>query len=165
MKHSNPEYAEKIRANFFETEKRVEETMRETAECQKAAPLRYDVRFAAERSREEESIRDLEGELARLSPAERNADAYISTRILDSKQPSPEPDCSCIVDADFPDARRLVTENPDYYDKNFPPTAIQLILVDFRLFEGLSEHSWCYAAYERVRDGLDYSALAAMLQK
>jgi len=69
------------------------------------------------------------------------------------------------VDADFPDARRLVTENPDYYDKNLPPSAIQLILVDFRLFEGPGKISWHHAAYERVRNGLDYSALAAMLQE
>ena len=165
MKQSNPEYAEKIRANFFETEKRVEETMRKTAERQKAAPPRYDARLAAERSREEKCIRDLEGELARLSPDERAAPAYVSTRIFDSKQSSPGRDCSCIVDADFPDARRLVTENPDYYDKDLPPSAIQLILVDFRLSELTSGRRWHRAAYERVRDSLDYSALAAMLQE
>ena len=165
MKQSNAEYAEKIRANFFETEKRVEEALRETAERQKAAPPRYDARLAAERSREEKCIRNLEGELTHLSPAERAAPAYISTRIFDSKQSSPGRDCSCIVDADFPDARRLVTENPDYYDKNLPPSAIQLILVDFRLSELPSGIRWHRAAYERVRDGLDYSALAAMLQE
>jgi len=166
MKQSNPEYAEKIRANFFETEKRVEKTMRETAERQKAAPPRYDARFAAERSREEKCIRDIKAELARLSPAELAAPAYVRTRTFDSKRSSPEPSCSCIVDPDYPEAIRLVTENPDYYDKDLPPSAIQLILVDFRLFEGhdkSARHRPLY--YERIRDGLDYSALAAMLQE
>lgn len=165
MKQSNPEYAEKIRANFFDTEKRVEEALRYTAERQKATPPRYDARFAAERSEEEKCIRYLEGELARLSAAERAAPAYISARIFDSKQSSPGRDCSCIVDAHFPDARRLVTENPDYYDKDLPPSAIQLILVDFRIFEGTDRLPWHRAAYERIRDGLDYFALAAMLQE
>jgi hypothetical protein len=167
MKQSNPEYAEKIRASFFDTEKRVEEALRYTAERQKAAPPRYNERFAAERSGEEKCIRYLEGELARLSPAERAAPAYISLNVSNRKQSSPDLDCSCIVDADFPDAIRLVTENPDYYDQALPPSAIQLILVDFSNFEGSVRvyPPWRHAAYERIRDGLDYSALAAMLQE
>jgi len=167
MKQSNPGYAEKIRANFFDTEKRVEESMRDTAKRQKAAPPRQNARLAAERSTEERCIRHLEGELARLSPAERAAPAYISLSIPNMKKSSPERDCSYIVDADFPDARRLVTENPDYYDQTLSPSAIQVILVDFSNFEGSVRvyPPWRHAAYERIRDGLDYSALAAMLQK
>ena len=71
------------------------------------------------------------------------------------------------MDADFPDATRIVTENPDYYDPALPPSAIQLILVDFSYFEGSVrvKPPWRQAAYERIRDGLDYSALAAMLQE
>jgi len=165
MKGSNPEYAEKIRANFFEMEKRVERTMRDTAERQKAAPPRYNARLAAERNREEKCIRYLEGELARLSPADRAAPAYISGKILDMKRPSSEPVCSLVVDGNFPGATRIVTENPDYYDPTFPPSAIQLILVDFSNFEGSVRVSppWRHAAYERIRDSLDYSAFAAML--
>jgi len=165
MKGSNPEYAEKIRANFFEMEKRVERTMRDTAERQKAAPPRYNARLAAERSREEKCIRYLEGELARLSPADRAAPACISGKILDTKRPSSEPVCSLVVDGSFPGATRIVTENPDYYDPTFPPSAIQLILVDFSNFEESVRVSppWRHAAYERIRDSLDYSAFAAML--
>jgi len=167
MKQSNPEYAEKIRANFFDTEKRTEETMRNTAERQKATPPRYNTRLAAERSREEKCIRHLEGELARLSPAERGAPAYISLKIPNMKKSSPELVCSYIVDANFPDARRVVTENPDYYDQALPPSAIQVVLVDFSNFEGSVRvyPPWRHAVYERIRDGLDYSALAAMLQE
>ena len=165
MKGSNPEYAEKIRANFFEMEKRVERTMRDTAERQKAAPPRYNARLAAERNREEKCIRYLEGELARLSPADRAAPAYISGKILDMKRPSSEPVCSLVVDGNFPGATRIVTENPDYYDPTLPPSAIQLILLDFSNFEGSVWVSppWRHAAYERIRDSLDYSAFAAML--
>jgi hypothetical protein len=167
MKQSNPEYAEKIRASFFDTEKQVEKALRYTAEHEKAAPSGYNALLAAERSNEEKCIRYLEDKLARLSPAERAAPAYISLNVSNRKQSSLDSGCSCIVDADFPDARRLVTENPDYYDQALPPSAIQLILVDFSNFEGSVRvyPPWRHAAYERIRDGLDYSALAAMLQE
>ena len=167
MKQSNREYAEKIRVSFFDTEKQVEKALRYTAEHEKAAPSGYNELLAAERSNEEKCIRYLEDKLARLSPAERAAPAYISLSVSNRKQPSPDSGCSCIVDADFPDARRLVTENPDYYDQTLPPSAIQLILVDFSNFEGSVRvyPPWRHAAYERIRDGLDYSALARMLQE
>jgi len=167
MKQSNPEYAEKIRANFFDLEKRVERTMRDVAERQKAAPPYNNARIEAERRGVDKCIRYLEGELARLSPADRAAPAYVSLKTLDPKRPSPEAGCSHVVDADFPGATRIVTENPDYYDPALPPSAIQLILVDFSNFEGSVrvDPPWRHAVYERIRDGLDYSALAAMLQE
>ncbi len=167
MKQSNPEYAEKIRGNFFDLEKRVERTMRDVAERQKAAPPYNNARIEAERRGVEKCIGYLEGELARLSLADRAAPAYVSLKTLDLKRPAPEPGCSLVVDADFPDATRIVTENPDYYDPALPLSAIQLILVDFSNFEGSVRVAppWRHAAYERIRDGLDYSALAAMLQE
>ncbi len=167
MKRSNLEYAEKIRANFFDLEKRVEQTMRDVAERQKAAPPYNNARIEAERRGVEKCISYLEGELTRLSPADRAAPAYVSLKTLELKRPSPEPGCSHVVDADFPDATRIITENPDYYDPALPPSAIQLILVDFSNFEGSVRVAppWRHAAYERIRDGLDYSALAVMLQE
>jgi hypothetical protein len=166
-KRSNPGYAEKIRANFFEFEKSVERTMRDTAERQKAAPPHKDPRLEAERRGFDKCIRYLEGELARLSPADRAAPAYVSVRALDLKTPSREPGCSLVVDANFPDATRIVRENPDYYNAALPPGAIQVIVVDFSNFEGTIRVTppWRHAVYERMRDGLDYSALAAMLQE
>jgi hypothetical protein len=165
MKPISPEVAEKIRANFFDVEKSVERTFRDAAERQKAAPPPKDRRGKALRRGVEKCIGYLEGELARLSPADRAAPAYVSLKTLDLKGPSP-PGCSLVVDADFPDATRIVQENPDYYDSALPPSAIQLILVDFSNFEGRVRVSppWRHAAYERIRDGLDYSALAAMLK-
>ena len=167
MKPSNTEVAEKIRANFFDLEKRVEGTMRDVAERQKAAPPYNNARIEKERRGVEKCIGYLEGELARLSPADRAAPAYVSLKTLDMKQPSPEPGCSHVVDADFPGATRIVTENPEYYDPALPPSAIQLILVDFSNFERSVRVAppWRHAAYERIRDGLDYSALAVMLQE
>ena len=46
-------------------------------------------------------------------------------------------------------------------------SAIQVILVDFSNFEGRVKIAppWRHAAYERLRDGLDYPALAAMLKE
>jgi len=167
MKQNYPEYAEKIRLNFFDTEKSTEKTMREIAERQEGETPRYKADLAKELITEKNCIRYLEDELNRLSPAERTAPAYISLKSPDSKQSSPELDCSCITDADSPDAIRIVTENPDYYDKALPPNAIQLILVDFSNFEGSVPvyPPWRHAVYERFRNGLDYSALAAMLNK
>jgi hypothetical protein len=166
MKQSNPEYAEKIRTNFIDLEKRVERTMRDVAERQKAAPPYNNARIEAERRGVEKCVSYLEGELARLSPADRAGPAYVSLKTLDVKGLSP-PGCSHVVDADFPGATRIVTENPDYYDPALPPSAIQLILVDFSNFEGRVKIAppWRHAAYERIRDGLDYSALAGMLQE
>ncbi len=166
MKPISPEVAEKIRANFFDLEKSVERTFRDAAERQKAAPPYKDPRGEALRRGVEKCIGYLEGELARLSAADRAAPAYVSFKTVDLKGPSP-PGCSCIVDSDFPDATRIVKENPDYYDPALPPSAIQLILVDFSNFEGRIRVAppWRHAAYERFRDGLDYSALAAMLQE
>ncbi len=167
MKRSNPEFAEKIRANFFDLENRVERTMRDVAERQKVAPPYNESRIEAQRRGVEKCIGYLEGELARLSPADRAAPAYVSLKTIELKRPCPEPGCSYVVDADFPGATRIVTENPDYYDPSLPPSAIQLILVDFSYFEGRVRVAppWRHAAYERIRDGLDYSALAAMLQE
>lgn len=167
MKQSNPEVAEKIRANFFDLEKRVERTMRDVAERQKAAPPPKDPRVEAYRRGVDKCIGYLEGELTRLSPADRAAPAYVSLKTFDLKRPSPQPGCSLVVDVDFPDATRIVTENPDYYDPALAPSAIQLILVDFSYFEGSVrvKPPWRQAAYERIRDGLDYSALAAMLRE
>ena len=166
MKPISPEVAEKIRANYFDMEKSVERTFRDAAERQKAAPPYKDPSGEALRRGVEKCIGYLEGELARLSPADRAAPAYVSLKTLDLKGPSP-PGCSHVVDADFPDATRIVKENPDYYDLALPSSAIQLILVDFSNFEGRVRVAppWRHAAYERLRDGLDYSALAAMLQE
>ncbi len=166
MKPFNPQHAEKIRANHFEMEKKTEKIMREVAERQKTRPPHNKARIEKERQGVETCIGYLEGELARLSPAERAAPAYVSLGTPDRKRPSP-PGCSSVVDTSFPEARRIVKENPDYYDPALPPSAIQLILVDFSYFEGSVRVAppWRHAAYERIRDGLDYSALEAMLQE
>ncbi len=167
MRQSNPEFAEKIRANFFDLEKRVEQTMRDVAERQKTAHPPKDPRVEAYRRGVEKCVGYLEGELARLSPADRAAPAYVSLKGFTLKRPGYDPGCSRVVDSDFPDATRIVKENPDYYDPALPPSAVQLILVDFSYFEGSVRIAppWRQAAYERIRDGLDYSALAAMLQE
>lgn len=168
MKKSNPEYAEKIRANFFTVEKRVEGVMRDMAERQKnSTPDKKKLRLETEQSEADKCVRSLEEELARLSPADHAAPAYISLEAYDRKQPSPNAGCSRIVDAGYPGAIRLVKENPDYYDPSLPPTALQVIIVDFSNFERSVrvDPPWRHAVYERIRDNLDYAALAATLQE
>ncbi len=141
--------------------------MREVAERQKVSPPYNLPRIEAQRRGVEKCIGYLEGELVRLSPADRAAPAYVSLKTFDRKGPIPDPGCSHVVNTDFPGATRIVKENPDYYDPALPHSAIQLILVDFSYFEGRVKIAppWRQAAYERIRDGLDYSALAAMLQE
>jgi hypothetical protein len=166
MKPINAEVAEKIRANHFELEKNVEKTYREAAERQKAAPYKESPTDKALRGNAEKCVGHIEGELARLSTAERAAPAYVSLKVFDQKRPGAEPGCSMVVDAEFPGASRIVRENPDYYDPALSPSAIQLILADFSNFEVSSRlGSWRHATYERIRDRLDYPALAAMLKE
>jgi hypothetical protein len=45
----------------------------------------------------------------------------------------PPAGCSPLVEATAPNARRLVTENPAFYDPKLPPSALQVIVVDFSM--------------------------------
>ena len=98
----------------------------------------------------------LDATLARLGPAQRTEAAYLSMT-----QPRP-PECSPLVDPNTPQARRLVTENPAFYDKNLPPSAIQVIVMSFRSIQ-YPPRMWQHAVIEKLRKGMDYGALANMI--
>ena len=100
--------------------------------------------------------------MARLSPAERAAPAFFE---MDIRRDDRVAQCAWVVDsARYPRARRIVVANPDFFDPALPPTALQLIVVDFEMF--LSGWlPWQRQVGERLRSEMDYAALAALLEK
>lgn len=100
----------------------------------------------------------LQAALAKLGPSERGEAAYISLEPRVNRQE----DCTMLVDANNRYARRLVKENPDFYDKSLPATAIQVIVLDFAGIQ-YPPRSWHHPVVEKLRDEMDYAALAAMI--
>ncbi|MBZ5500392.1 MAG: hypothetical protein LAP85_28695 [Acidobacteriia bacterium] len=163
-KRQDPQLAEQMRANFAKSEELTEKTLRQLAERNKTQPPAMQARRQKERQDAEDCVKYLEGELARLSPADLKADAYVA---LAGRHPLPKAGCSAVVEAGFPDAVRIVTANPHFFDTTLPRTAFQLIVVDFTNFEaaGYPRSGWRHDVYERLREGLDYKALAGLLAK
>jgi hypothetical protein len=163
-KQQNPLLAEKLKANFAKAEEETEKALRQVAERNSKEPPAVQARRQKERQDAEACIEYLEGELTRLSPADRMADAYFA---LPGRRPLPRAGCSAVVERGFPDALRIVAANPRFFDTKLPRTALQLIVVDFTNFELASypRSGWRRDVYERLREGMDYKALAALLAK
>jgi hypothetical protein len=68
-------------------------------------------------------VESLRAELARLTPTERASWAWYK------RDPNGPPAQSGLVPPNTRDARRLVTANPDYFNRSLPRTEIQLITV------------------------------------
>ena len=102
----------------------------------------------------EQELSCLQSALAALTPEQRTSDAYISF--------PPPAGCSPLVEPTARTARRLVTENPAFYDPKLPPSAIQVIVVDFSMILHPGA-PWQRAVVERLRNGMDYQALAALI--
>jgi hypothetical protein len=104
----------------------------------------------------------VEGRLAALSATERAAPAHLS---LVAPPGTPRgARCTYLVDADAPHARRIAVENPDFFDPSLPRTAVQLIMVDHSALGKRTGRGWRLEATERIRHGIDYAALAALLE-
>jgi hypothetical protein len=160
----DPKLADQMRSNFEASEQRTERTMRQLAEKKSAQPPMVQARNRKQRQDAEDCVRYIEGELNRLSPAERTSPAYVA---LAGRRPLPKPGCSTVVEPAFPDAIRIVAANRDFFDATLPRTELQLIVVDFNNFELASypRTGWRHDVYERLREGMDYKAFAAMLAK
>ena len=102
----------------------------------------------------EQELGCLQSALAALRPEQRTSDAYISF--------PPPAGCSPLVEPTARNARRLVTENPAFYDPKLPPSAIQVIVVDFSMILHPGA-PWQRALVERLRKEMDYQALAALI--
>jgi len=159
-KKRDPKLAEEIRAKVAKAEQETEQALRgNVARSARQLPSLERQEDGARR-RIETCVRYLEDELKRLSPAERAAPGYVS--VTGSTR---APNCSTVVNADSPDARRIVEQNWAFFDRSLPRTAVQAILIDFGNFEANSfdRTGWRRGVYERLRDRMDYQALAAML--
>jgi hypothetical protein len=163
-KRQNPLLAEKMKANFSKAEEETEKALRQVAERKSPEPPVVQARRQKERQDTEACIGYLEGELTRLSPADRMADAYVA---LPGGRPLPKAGCSALVEQGFPDALRIVAANPRFFDTKLPRTALQLIVLDVTNFEFASypRSGWRRDVYERLREGMDYKAFAALLAK
>ena len=100
----------------------------------------------------------LQAALERLTPAERAAAAYISLEPRANRQE----DCTMMVDASHRYARGLVKENPEFYDKGLPATALQVIVLDFAGIQ-YPPRNWHHPVVEKLRAEMDYAALAALI--
>lgn len=112
------------------------------------------------RTQAEGCVAELESRLAALTPAEREAPGWLSLT------PPPGvrgPRCSLLVDEGAMHARRIVEENPDFYDAALPRTAIQLVVVrTLRPLRGQRDNRYL-RHHAAIREGLDYAALAAII--
>ena len=164
IKRQDPQLAEKMRANFAKAEEQTEMTLRRLAERNSVRPPVVQARMEKERQDVQACVAYLEGELARLSPADLKADAYLA---LPGRRPLPKAGCSAVVEAGFPDAIRIVAANSSFFDATLARTALQLIVVDFSNFELASypRSGWRHDAYDSLREGMDYRALADLLPK
>jgi hypothetical protein len=98
----------------------------------------------------------MEQELSALSPVERSSPAYLAT----TRVPGHDLLCDPFSSANDPNAQRIIAENPEFYDRSLPPTAIQVVLVNLSMLNtNLADQR---GQMERIRDGLDVGALAAL---
>ncbi len=100
----------------------------------------------------------MEQDLAALSPAERASPAYLAT----TRVPGHDLLCDPFSSSSDPNAQRIIAENPDFYDRSLPVTAIQVVLVNLSMLNtNLADQR---GQMERIRDGLDFGALAALTE-
>lgn len=114
------------------------------------------------RTQAEGCVAELEARLAALTPAEREAPGWLS---LTPPPGARGPRCSLMVDEGATHARRIVEENPDFYDPALPRTAIQVIVVrTLRPLRGQRDNRYL-RHHAAIREGLDYAALAGLIGK
>jgi hypothetical protein len=101
-----------------------------------------------------------EAELARMSAEDRAAPAAMRHDGVDD---------STLVSADDPDGIPLVTINPAFYDRSLPASAPQILVVNVPFVQpdvtpkGTPDEPPRRTHGERIRDGLDWAALEAMV--
>lgn len=101
-------------------------------------------------------ITKLEQELASLSAGDRAGPTYVSMAPV----PGRDPACDQFSSATDRNARRIIAENPDFYDRTLPPTAIQVVFVNLSAFSLMRPE--IRAQVDRIKNQLDVAALAAL---
>lgn len=126
---------------------------------------KLDPKWRAEYDKSFEESRQIiagrEAELTRMSAADRVAPAAVRHSGVDD---------STLVSVDDPDGIPLVTINPAFYDPSLPASAAQIIVVNVPFVQpgvtpkGPPDEPERRAHGERIRDGLDWAALEAMVR-
>jgi hypothetical protein len=104
-------------------------------------------------------IAKLEQELASMSPADRSGPTYLAT----TRVPGRDAACDPFSSASDKNARRIIIENPDFYDRTRPPSDIQVVFVNLAGFNTMRPDQ--RAQLDRVQNALDFAALAALTAK
>ncbi len=75
------------------------------------------------------------------------------------------------VDAEFPNAIRIVEPNHDFFDTTLPRSEAQVVFVDFSSLHDKAHDNAprrrgrVSRVYDRLREGMDYAALASTLAR
>lgn len=110
-------------------------------------------------ARTQACITNLEQELASLSAADKAAPTYFAT----TRVPGRDAACDPFSSASDPKARRIIAENPDFYDRLLPSTAIQVVFVNLSSFNtNIPDRR---EQVERIKNALDFTALADLTRK
>jgi hypothetical protein len=104
-------------------------------------------------------IDKLEKELAAMSPADRAGPTYYAT----TRVPGRDQACDPFSSASDKNAKRIIIENPDFYDTKRALSDIQVVFVDFSGFNTRVPDQKAQA--ERIVNRLDWAALAALTAK
>ena len=143
----DPAHADELRKDFLA---RLDAT--ESAKQQEGAYYRVDTQAGIESFAKR--IQRLEQELASLSPDARQAPAYIG-RATDRPSLLAEPG---------PDARRLVTPNPDYFDRGLGRTSLQTLSISAPQLNQRRFFRSLLRIRATVRDQLDYPKLQTLVE-
>jgi hypothetical protein len=104
-------------------------------------------------------------ELAALTPAQREEPAFYATPPIEHAM------SSGLTDGASPGSRRVVTANPDYFDRSLPRTAVQLIACEFNfqrpldLAEAGDHEEIAARTLHRLLITLEYDKLAALIER
>lgn len=109
-------------------------------------------------SGESNAIRQLEVELAGLSPRERAAPAYLPTGRNKSTRTS-----GLASGPDGANTQMLIVPNPQFFDRTLPRTAIQIIAIDLPGMRDNEPDDAADSVRVAVRGALDYGRLAELL--
>jgi hypothetical protein len=131
----------------------------EMATQAKALPGKSGERQAKVAERFRACVDNMEKELATLSPAELAAPAYLAR----GRIPGHDALCDPFSSSADPDARRIIAENPDFYDKSLPASAIQVVFVNLNMLNRKAPDQ--LGQHDRIADGLDMAALAELTMR
>ncbi len=108
---------------------------------------------------------ELQRELAQMSPSDRAAPAIVNMQAYTNAIVDGKVSGALFANGDGPTAVRLVAANPAFYDRT-RLNDVQVLIIAFDC-GGTRESPWCAqypGVFDKIRDGLDWSALAALVR-